>query len=74
MSAHMQSALRYRLTVPAWLIAIAVAAAIAIGAAALLDGSNEPTASPAAAGAQPSRTTLPQQDTVCVDSRVVGHC
>ena len=72
MSAYMHSALRYRITVPAWLIAIALAAVLALGAVALLDGSAQPA--PTASAAQPTRTTLPQQDTVCVDSRVVGHC
>jgi hypothetical protein len=73
MSAYVHSALRYRLAVPAWLLAIATAAAIAMPTIALLEGSNEPTASPASA-APTTRTALPQQDTVCVDSRFVGHC
>jgi hypothetical protein len=73
MSAYAHSALRYRLAVPVWLLAIAAAAAIAMPTIALLEGSNRPTASPASA-AQTTRAALRQQDTVCLDSRLVGHC
>jgi hypothetical protein len=69
MSAHVQSALRYRFTLPAWLLAVVVAAAIAIGAVALLGGSGSPAAAPAASGAGVHAV----QPTVCVDSSV-GHC
>jgi hypothetical protein len=72
MSAYVHSALRYSLPVPAWLLAVALATAIAIGVAALVDGSDRPPAAPASA--QPAGATLPQQDTVCLNSRDVGHC
>jgi hypothetical protein len=68
MSAHLQSALRYRLSVPALLLAAVIAAAIAIAAAALLASSDQ--ASPAGAS---THTPPLQHDTVCV-SPVVGHC
>ena len=74
MSAHIHSALRYRLTLPAWLIAVALAVALALVVAALVADPNGPTGSPASAGAQPTTRTLPQQETTCVDASVVGHC
>jgi hypothetical protein len=69
MSAHVQSALRYRFTLPAWLLAVVIAAAIAIGAVALLGGSSGPATAPAASGTG----TQAVQPTVCVDGSV-GHC
>jgi hypothetical protein len=72
MSAYVHAALSHRLSVPAWLIAVAIAATIAIGAIALLDGVSDTTARPAA-GSQPTETTL-QPGTSCINNRVVGHC
>ena len=78
MSALMHSTLGRQLSVPAWLlaIAIAIAFALAIGATALLDGSNHQLAPPAHADAarQSTLAAPAQRDGVCLDSRVVGHC
>ena len=74
MSAHIHSALRYRLTLPAWLIAAAVTVALALVVAALVADPNGPSSSPASAGAQSSSPTLLQQESTCVDAAVVGHC
>ena len=74
MSAHIHSALRYRLTLPAWLIAAAVTVALALVIAALIAEPNGPTDSPASVGSQPTTGTLPQQATTCVDAPIVGHC
>jgi hypothetical protein len=74
MSAYLQSALRYRLAVPAWLLAVAIAGAIAIGAVVLIGGSDQSAVPAAGAQAAPARATLAHQHPVCVDSRVVGHC
>jgi hypothetical protein len=72
MSAYVHSALSRRLSVPAWLVAVAITAVIALGAIALLAGSGNTTARPATA-AQPSGATL-QPATSCIDNRLVGHC
>ena len=77
MAAQVQSALRHRLTVPAWLIAIAIATAFALTVVALSNRSDEPIGQSSATGAtttRPSSATLSKQDTVCVDTRAVGHC
>jgi hypothetical protein len=66
MSGYMQSAMRHRLTAPAWSVAVA-----------LLDGANQqlaPTAPAAAAPPQSTRATAPPQDAVCLDNHIVGHC
>ena len=77
MAAYVQSALRYRLTLPAWLLAIAIAAALALTVVGLTRGTGDPGMQPSAAGAtsiQTKSATLSKQDTVCVDNRAVGHC
>jgi hypothetical protein len=66
-----------RVAVPAWLVAVAIATPTAIGAGALLDGSDERVAAPDGADAASTRPTpapAPRQRTVGVDSGVVGHC
>lgn len=65
MSAPLQAAIRHRVAVPAWLIALVIAATIAVAGIAVLAGSDDH------AGAQ---TTPPlSQHTTCV-SPVAGHC
>jgi hypothetical protein len=72
MSAHIQSALHYRLSLPAWLLAIVIA--IAIAAAALIAGSSEQSTPPEGANAsQSTRAPAPDMDPACLDS-AVGHC
>ena len=62
MTARIQSAALHRFAVPAWLLAIVIAAAIAATLVAVID-------SPAPA------TPLPVQvPPSCVDSTLVGHC
>jgi len=64
MSAPLQAAIRHRVAVPAWLIAVVVAAAFAIAGIAVLAGSDD-------AGSQ---STPPlSAHTSCV-SPVAGHC
>jgi hypothetical protein len=57
-----------RVAVPLWLVAVLVAAAVAVGALALLSGeSTQP------AGAADNTPPI-SQTTTCVDSATVGHC
>jgi hypothetical protein len=72
MSAYVHAALSRRLSVPAWLLAVAIAAVMAVGGIALLDGSAS-TTGPPAAEAQPSGAPV-QPGTSCIDDRHVGHC
>jgi hypothetical protein len=67
MSAHVASALHHRFAVPAWLLAAAIAAVLALGVVALIGDSGSPTASGAA-------TTHAVQPTTCIDAQTVGHC
>jgi hypothetical protein len=69
MSAHVQSLLQYRFTVPVWLLAVLLAATVA--GAALLDGS-DPQRAPATGA--PAAATTPDPHTNCLVSRLVGHC
>jgi hypothetical protein len=65
MSAPLQSAIRHRVAVPAWLIAVAVAAVIALAGIAVLAGSDDRVA---------AQTPAPlSSDTTCVNP-VAGHC
>ena len=65
MSAPLQAAVRHRVAVPSWLIALVVAAAIAVAGIAVLAGSGDNVA---------AQTTPPiPQHTTCV-SPVAGHC
>jgi hypothetical protein len=75
MSTYVPSALRHRLSVPAWLhaVVIATAVAVALAAAALLDSSDQ-RLTPTAGAASSTGATPPQQHTVCVNNRLVGHC
>ncbi|HEY7075717.1 MAG TPA: hypothetical protein VH418_10120 [Solirubrobacteraceae bacterium] len=65
MSAPLQAAIRHRVSVPAWLIALVVAAAIAVAGIAVLADS----------GASVSAQTTPplSPHTSCTNS-VAGHC
>ena len=65
MTARIHSAVLHRVTVPAWLLAAVIAAAIAASLLAVIDIAGDPA--PAGAGYQPQPTT-------CIDSSVVGHC
>ena len=65
MSAPLQAAIRHRVSVPAWLIALVVAAAVAVAGIAVLAGSDD------RAGAQPTPSL--SHGTTCV-SPVAGHC
>ncbi len=66
MTARIHSAVVHRVTVPAWLLAVVIAAAIAASLFAVLDSSSEPI---------PVQTQAPPiQPTSCIDSSVVGHC
>jgi hypothetical protein len=65
MSAPLQAALRHRVAVPAWLIALVIAAVVAVAGIAVLAGSGDQV------GAQ---TNPPlSQHTSCTSS-VTGHC
>jgi hypothetical protein len=65
MTARIHSAVLHRVTVPAWLLALVLAAAIAASVLAVVDTTADPV--PVSDGYQP-------QPTSCVDSTVVGHC
>jgi hypothetical protein len=65
MSAPLQAAMRHRVAVPAWLIGLVVAAAIAIAGIAVLAGSGDNVAAQTAPALS--------QHTSCV-SPVAGHC
>jgi hypothetical protein len=62
MTAHIHNAVVHRFAVPAWLLALVPAAAIAATLVAVLDSSAQPT--PLPVQAPPS----------CLDTSVVGHC
>ena len=65
MSAPLQAAMRHRVAVPAWLIGLVVAAAIAVAGIAVLAGSDDHAT---------AQTSPPlSQHTSCV-SPVAGHC
>jgi|tagenome__1003787_1003787.scaffolds.fasta_scaffold20794959_2 hypothetical protein len=65
MSAPLQAAIRHRVAVPAWLIALVVAAALAVAGIAVLAGSGDNVA---------AQTTPPlSQHTSCTNS-IAGHC
>ena len=70
MSSSIHTALHHRLTVPSWVVASLLAALLAAGAIALLAGSGDSSAVPAAKADAP----YVQMPTSCIDSRVVGHC
>jgi hypothetical protein len=61
-TARIHSAVVHRIAVPAWLLAVVIAAVIAVGLVAALD-------SPAAPA--PVHSFAPS---TCVDSTLVGHC
>jgi hypothetical protein len=63
MTAHLHSALFHRVAVPAWLLAAAIAAVVALALVAVLDGPAELAASPS-----------PAPTGSCLDAAVVGHC
>jgi hypothetical protein len=65
MSAPLQAAIRHRVTVPAWLIALVVAAIIAVAGIAVLAGSDDNVAA--------QTTPALSQHASCV-SPVAGHC
>jgi hypothetical protein len=67
MTARFHSAALHRVAVPAWLLAIVIAAAIAASLLAVIDIAGDPAPVRADGGYQPQPTT-------CIDSSVVGHC
>lgn len=67
MTARIHSAALHRVAVPAWLLAVVIAAAIAASLLAAIDIAGDPAPVRAGAGYQP-------QPTSCIDSSVVGHC
>jgi len=74
MTAQTSSALLHRFTVPAWLLALVIAAVVASAATVVLIDSDEPA--PAQAGAGPNPWPPQQQPTICarLDGSVVGRC
>jgi hypothetical protein len=64
MTSHLHSAVVRRIAVPAWLLAVVIAAVIAAGLFAALD-------SPATPAPAPVHTFTPS---TCVDATLVGHC
>lgn len=67
MTARIQSAVARRFAVPAWLLTVVIAAAIAASLIAVLDSPSQPV---------PVQTQAPvlAPTTTCIDSSVVGHC
>ena len=65
MATRIHSAALQRIAVPAWLLAVVIAAAIAAGVFAVTDRPAAPA---------PVQTQAPIPPTTCVDSSVVGHC
>ena len=65
MTARIHSAVLHRVAVPAWLLAVVIAAAIAASLFAVLDSPGQPV---------PVQTQAPIPPTTCIDSSVVGHC
>jgi hypothetical protein len=61
-TARIHSAVVHRIAVPAWLLAVVIAAVIATGLIAALDSPATPA---------PAHTFAPA---TCVDSTLVGHC
>lgn len=64
MTARVSSAVVHRVAVPAWLLTVVIAAAIAASAVAVLGAAGNPS---------PVRS-YQQLPTTCIDSSVVGHC
>ena len=67
MTARIQSAVLHRLAVPAWLLALVIAAAVAASLLAVIGIADDPAPVRAGTGYEPQPTT-------CIDSSVVGHC
>ena len=67
MTARIHSAIVHRVAVPAWLLTVVIAAAIAASLFAVLDSPSEPVA-------VQTRTPAPAPTTTCVDYSAVGHC
>ena len=65
MTDRIHSAVLHRVAVPAWLLTVVIAAAIAASLFAVLDNPGQPV---------PVQTEAPIAPTSCVDSSVVGHC
>jgi hypothetical protein len=65
MATRIHSAALHRIAVPAWLLAVVIAAAIAACLVAVIDEAAAPA---------PVRTQAPIDPTTCVDASVVGHC
>jgi hypothetical protein len=64
MTSHLHSAVVRRIAVPAWLLAVVIAAVIAAGLFAALD-------SPATPAPPPAHNFTPS---TCVDATLAGHC
>jgi hypothetical protein len=71
MTARVHSVLLHRLSVPAWLLAAAIAVVIAASFAVLLAGADDTV--PAQAGTSVERADEPRPS-ACLDVAVVGHC
>ena len=65
MATRIQSAALHRIAVPAWLLAVVIAAAIAGALVTVIEGPAAPA---------PVQTQPPIAPTTCVDTSVVGHC
>jgi hypothetical protein len=67
MTARIHSAVAHRVAVPAWLLTVVIAAAIAASLFAVLDSPSEPV---------PVQTQAPAlaPTTTCIDYSAVGHC
>jgi hypothetical protein len=78
-SARLQSAFFYRLSIPAWLIAVVIAAALAASVPVFLLGSdaNSASAGTSSSAVRPDtagNANVGASRTSCIDNAVVGHC